>query len=1079
MTSAKRAVSMDDALTLLVSVSVIIYVYWSFLLIEDFYQKLQPVLMDRPRHKLRWLSRLLKAVTGLWLLWLPYTIIDYLGYHDRLGLLAYYPFYLFFAVMVIWIAAASFLRSHAGLVYTNALETKATVPVELKQKGALLKQILKENRYYEDPELSLVSLSEKLNLTTHELSRIINTAIKKSFSDFINEYRVREVIRKMQDPTYDHLTLFGIAYDSGFNSKTNFNRAFRQLTGKSAGEYKTGLKKDSPFYNNGLKPVNKPLTLRPETASVWSQQKSKHNFMFRNYLKIAWRNIIRNKTFSFINIFGLGLGTAASLLIFLWVQDELAVDAFHKNGANIYTVYEREFSDGKINGGLWTQGLLAGELKKKFPEIHYATGFDNQQNNSATFSSGEKNITIKGAAADTDFFKIFDYKLLEGNPGGVLRNPDEIIISRRMAESFFGTVSAAMNKTIRYNDSRDFRISAVYENVPAKSSDQFDYIVNWEFHLKDVGWLTNWVYRTPRTYLTLYPGSDPVKVEAKIKDFLSSYITEKKAGGYRLELGLQRFDKMYLYSSFKNGIPSEGRIEYVHLFSMIAVFILLIACINFMNLSTARSVKRAKEVGVRKTIGALRSSLVIQFISEALLFAFFAILAAIVLVIFVLPEFNTITGKQIVLSASQPSLWFALVSLMLVIGFVAGSYPALFLSSLNPVKVLKGSLKFSFGALFFRKGLVVFQFALSIILIIGTMVIAKQINFVQNQNLGFSRENLVYVPFQGDMAVHQYGVFKQELAGMPGIKGITRADQAPTGIHAHVYDTQWAGKDPNEKTIVIHTTVGYGYLKLMNLQLLQGTDFRGGFTNKDSLQDHAEKAGYIINETALKLTGYKDPIGMPLGVFGGMGKIIGVVKDFHFGSLHEPIRPLIILLTDDLSWGFAIIRTEPGKTREAIASIEKVYKKLEPKFPFTYSFAEADYQHLYDSEQIVGKLSSAFAFLAVFISCLGLLGLVMFTAEQRTKEIGVRKVLGASEITIFRMLSFDFIQLIGIAFAVASPIAWLIMNNWLLDYAYRTTISWWLFGGAGFVTLCIALITISFQAIRAAWANPVKSLRNE
>jgi ABC-type antimicrobial peptide transport system permease subunit len=799
--------------------------------------------------------------------------------------------------------------------------------------------------------------------------------------------------------------------------------------------------------------------------------------MFKNYCKTAIRNLLRNKVFSLINITGLSLGMAASLLIILWVQDEFSMNAFHKNSDNIYAVYEREFSDGKINGGLWTQGLLAGELKKVTPEIEFASGFDKR--NGGTFSTGDKIITLDGAAADTDFFKIFDYKLIQGNPKNILRNPDEIVVSRSMAESFFGTSAAAMNKTIRYNDRYDFRISGVYENISVKSSDQFDFILNWSFHLKDVGWLTQWIYRTPRTYLTLRPGTNPAKVEAKIKNFLSSFIAENKSGGYRLELGLQRFDEMYLYSNFKEGIPSGGRITYAHLFSIIAIFILLIACINFMNLSTARSVRRAKEVGVRKTIGALRSTLMLQFIGEAIFFTSLAVILSVALVMFVLPTFNSITGKLIVLPIAQLSFWFILLSMMLAMGIVAGSYPALFLSALNPIIVLKGVLKFKIGAILFRKSLVVFQFVLSIILIIGTLVISNQINFVQKQNLGFDRENLIYVPFQGDMAAHKYGVFKQELSGMPGIKAITRADQTPTTIHAHVYNTQWEGKDPNAKTVFIHTTVGYGFLKLMNLRIVQGNDFPETFKDIDSLEDYPEKAGFIINEKALRMTGYKNPIGKPLGLFGGMGKIIGVVKDFHFNSLHDPIQPLVILLTDNLSWGYAIIRTQPGKTPEAIASIKKVYNELEPKFPFNYSFADAEYQHLYESEQLVGKLSGVFAFLAIFISCLGILGLVMFTAEQRSREIGVRKVLGASELRIFRMLSSEFLQLVSIAFIIASPVAWLVMNNWLKDYAYRTTISFWLFAGAGLITVFIALITVSFEAVKAALANPVKSLRND
>jgi putative ABC transport system permease protein len=799
--------------------------------------------------------------------------------------------------------------------------------------------------------------------------------------------------------------------------------------------------------------------------------------MIKNFFLVTIRNMFRNKAFSTINILGLSLGMACSLLIILWVQDELNMDAFHKNKANIYAVYEREFTEGKVNGGLWTQGILANELKRTVPQIKYASGFDGEL--SATFGVGEKFITMKGAAADSDFFKIFDYKLLQGSASHILTAPDEIVISRKMAENFFGSATAAINKTIHYNNNKDFRVSAVYENLPKNSSDQFDYVLNWHFHLDDVGWLKEWIYRTPKTYVTLIPGTDPASVEAKIKGFLNSYIPQGKSGGYHLELGLQRFDETYLHSNFKNGVPNGGRIEYVHLFSLIAVFILLIASINFMNLSTARSVKRAKEVGIRKTIGAHRFWLIVQFIGEAIFFTFLAIIIAMLLVIWLLPEFNSITGKQIVLPVSQFSFWGMLTILLLVMGLGAGSYPALFLSSLNPVKVLKGSLKFSFSAVLFRKGLVIFQFALSIILIIGTMVIAKQINFVQTQNLGINKENLIYVPFQGDMAVHQYSVFKQELAGMPGIKAVTRADQEPTDIHAHAYDLQWAGKDPGEKTVVLHTTVGYGYLKFMQLQLLQGRDFSEGFKDNDSLENHAEKAGYIINESALKLTGYKNPIGKPLSIFGGRGEIIGVVKDFHFASFHDPIQPLVILLTDNLSWGYALVRTEPGKTREAMASIQKIYTQLEPKFPFTYSFADEEYQRLYKSEQIVGKLSTVFASLAIFISCMGLLGLAMFTAEQRTKEIGIRKVLGASEITIFQLLSKDFIQLVGISFIIASPIAWLVMNNWLKDYAYRTNIGLGLFAIAGVTTLLIALITISFQAIKAALANPIKSMRTE
>jgi putative ABC transport system permease protein len=790
--------------------------------------------------------------------------------------------------------------------------------------------------------------------------------------------------------------------------------------------------------------------------------------MFRSYLKVAVRNLSKNKVFSLINIVGLSLGMASSLLIFLWVKDELSMDNFHANESAIYNVYERVFSEGKVEAGNGTPGLLATELKRTIPEIKYASSFDGRQ--AGTFEVGAKIITLQGAAADSDFFKIFTYKLLQGTAASALAGPDKIAVSRKMAESFFGSAEAAMNQPIRFNNSLSFTISAVFENLPANSSDQFDFVENWKFHLESVNWLKEWIYRSPKTYVMLRPETDPVKLESKIKNFLSAYIQGKDGSGFHLELGLQPFDEMYLHATFKEGRQSGGRIEYVHLFSIVAVFILLIACINFMNLSTARSVKRAKEVGIRKTVGAHRFGLIIQFIGEALWLSFLALIIAVLFVLFMLPVFNGITGKQIELPLSQPSFWWAMITLILAMGLVSGSYPAFFLSSLKAVKVLKGTLKFSISALWFRKGLVILQFGLSIILIIGTLVVSKQINYVQTENLGFDRENLIYVPLQGGLT-NKYPVFKQEILEMPGIKAVTRTDQEPTETGAHAYDMEWSGKNPSTKTVVIHTTVGYGFLKTLNLKLLQGRDFSRDFAT--------DTAAYIINETALKLIGYKNPIGQPLSIFKSRWKIIGVVKDFHFKSLHDPIEPLLINLNENINWGYALVRTEPGRTKEAIAGLEKVCKQLEPKFPFSYSFSDDQYQRLYRSEQIVGRLSTGFAGLAIFISCLGLLGLAMFTAEQRTKEIGIRKVLGATEANIFQLLSADFLRLVAISFIVASPIAWLLMNAWLEDYAYRTNISWWIFIVAGFLTLTVALITVSFQAIKAAIANPVKSLRTE
>jgi len=794
--------------------------------------------------------------------------------------------------------------------------------------------------------------------------------------------------------------------------------------------------------------------------------------MFRNCFTVAIRNLWRNKTFSFINVLGLSLGMACSLLIFLWVQDERNVDRSIPGATETYTVYENLVSDGKADPGYWTPGVLATELRRTIPEIKYASGFWNRESETSVFEAGEKNIPFPGTCyADSDFFKIFNYSLLQGTAASALTGRDDIAISRKMAENFFGSAEAAFGKTLRHNNSKDFRVSAIFENLPANASQKFEYVLNWKFLMESVGWLKDWIYRSPNTFIRLQPNADPVKVEAKIKDFLAPYLNSSKVGaGYQTALGLQPFDEMYLHSVFKNGRPAGGRIEYVRLFSMVAVFILLIACINFMNLATARSVKRAKEVGIRKTVGALRLWLILQFVGEAILLTALAVILAVIIAAFLLPWFNQLTNKQIIIPFSSSIFWAGIFGFMLLTGFIAGSYPALFLSSLNPVKVLKGSLRFSPGSLLFRRGLVVFQFVLSIVLITATIVVSKQVDYMQTKDLGFDKENLIYMPFQGDL-LSKYEVYKQQLSGMPGIQSVTRSTQAPSHIGAHVYDIDWEGKNPNNRVFAMHNGIGYGYVKMMGLKILQGRDFSQDFPT--------DTAGYILNEMAVKMTGYKDPIGKRFTFFQQRGRIIGVVKDFHLRSLHDPMEPLILYLGETTDWGNILVKTEPGKTKEAISSMETVFKGMEPKFPFRYFFADEEYQKLYNNERTISKLSDSFSFLAIFISCLGLLGLTMFTAEQRTKEIGVRKVIGASVQDIVLMLSKDIVGLVLVASAIATPLAWLAMNSWLENYAYRIPINIWIFVAAAVLAVLVALGTISYQAVKAAMANPVKSLRTE
>jgi putative ABC transport system permease protein len=791
--------------------------------------------------------------------------------------------------------------------------------------------------------------------------------------------------------------------------------------------------------------------------------------MIKNYFKIAWRVLVRNKAFSLINIMGLALGLACSLLIFLWVQDERNVDAFHSNGKYLFQVYERQYYDGKVEASYPTQGLLAQELKKVIPEIEYASGYEHAAAPGAqsTFEAGKKIIKMNGAFAGEDFFKMFSYHLLQGNTQTVLTTKEGIAISRKMAENFFGSAQNTIGKIIRYENKEDLLVTAVFENAPANSSQQFDFVRSWVAYIKENGWVHNWGNASPDTYVQLRKDADPLKVEAKIKDFI--YLYQQKDPSFIMELGLQSYSDKYLHNVFKDGKIDGGRIGYVRLFTIVAIFVLLIACINFMNLATARSIQRAKEVGVRKVIGAMRSVLIKQFIGEAILLTLLSAVLALGIAICLFPAFNSLTGKQLHLPVTNLKFWIGLLALVTVTGIVAGSYPALFLSSLKPVKVLKTGLKFSWGAMFFRKALVIFQFALSVILIVGMIVIYQQVQYIQTKNLGYDRENLMYLPIEGDLSKN-YELFKQRALQMPGVVNVSKMRNSPTVIEHHTSSISWPGKTPNLTVSFADVPVGYDFVKTMDLKLKGGRDFS---------PEYADSTNFLINETALKKIGNTDPIGKPIIWGNRPGKIIGVVKDFHFGSMHQPIEPFIARLDEKWSYGNILVRIQRGKTKEALTGLEGLSKELNPKFPFSYSFSDDAYAYLYKSEQIVSKLSNYFALLAIFISCLGLFGLAAFSASQRTKEIGVRKVLGASVSNIISLLINGFLKPVVIAIIIAIPVSQYFMQHWLNGFAYKIHLEWWVFAIAGLIAIIIALMTVSYQAIRAALTNPVKNLRTE
>lgn len=793
--------------------------------------------------------------------------------------------------------------------------------------------------------------------------------------------------------------------------------------------------------------------------------------MFSNYIKIAWRNLIRNKSFSVINILGLTIGLACSLLILLWVQDERSVDNFHANGDRLYMIYETQFIDGRKDGGYYTPGILANELKRVVPEIEYATNISwvASETDRMTFEAENKIMKFNGCYSDSDYFKMMSYPLLKGNVQTSLNSPVSLAISETMAKAFFGSAETAFGKTMKFENDKNLQVTAIFADLPQNVSTKFDWMLNWPTFLDINTWAKDWGNNGPNTLVMLRKDADPKKVEAKIKKFLAPY-NKQFSKSFRIELGMQRYGDYYLNNIFKDGEIAGGRSEYVRLFSIVAIFILVIACINFMNLTTARSAKRSKEIGVRKVAGAVRGALVRQFLSEAMMITALSVGLALMLLVMVLPYFNQLTGKQIALPLSNNIFWISLVVLTLVTGLVAGSYPAIFLSSFKPITVLKGTLKFSNNSVLFRKVLVVSQFVISFVLISGTILVTRQVNYIQKMKLGYDRENLLVIPIEGEMRP-KYQLFKEQALKEKGVKYISRMGETPTNVGSTTGGIDWEGKDHNTTPMFRNTPVGYDYVKTMNLQLVAGRDISKDFAS--------DSFGYLVNESAVKIMGYKDPIGKPLTQWGNKGTIVGVLKDYHFSSAYSSIMPLVLKNGEKEWWGNIVVRTEAGKTKEALAGLESVWKKINPKFPFTYSFADEEYNKLYRSEQTVSSLSAWFAFLGIFVSCLGLLGLAMFTVEQRTREIGIRKVLGAGAASLLSLISKQFILLVVIALLIASPLAWWAMNNWLQSFAYGVGIEWWIFVLAGAGMIVVALITVTFQSIRAVFMNPAKSLRTE
>lgn len=785
--------------------------------------------------------------------------------------------------------------------------------------------------------------------------------------------------------------------------------------------------------------------------------------MFKNHFNIAWRSLLKDKQFTLLNVLGLSAGLACSLLIFLWVNDELSFDRFFANDGRLYRLMERRNYSGKIIHSEESSGRLSETIKQSLPEVEYAAAIAPAywfpQN---TLSVNDKNIKANGQYAEKDYFNIFSFHLLEGDKNSVLATPVSIVLSDELATKLFGTTGNIIGKPVRFDHDTTFYVSGIFKKIPANSSQQFDFVLSFDYFKTVKDWVKHWNGLGPKNFVLLKQGTDINSFNKK-----AEHIITANTGDTTRKVFATKFSDGYLYGSYGDTVRAGERIQYVNLFTALAVFILLIACINFMNLSTAKANRRLKEIGVKKVVGASRSQLIGQFLTESLLLTVFAMVIAIAITSVLLPEFNQLTGKTIHFHFTG-QMAAAVTGIALITGFFAGSYPALYISGFNPLAILKGKLNTSTAELLSRKGLVVFQFTLSTILIVAVTVIYRQVQFIRNANLGYNKENIVRFTAEGNIQ-HNQDAF---LADIRQITGVVDAGYTFHNIVGRKYSDnsmEWPGKDPNRDVYFEVFGVSRHFIETMGMQIKAGRTFSRDF-GMDSLN-------IIINEAAVKEMNLKDPVGATIRFHGADRQIIGVVSDFHFESMHESIKPAFMHLQK--GEGTIVARVNQKDQQRTLTAIENLYKKYNPGFPFTFNFLDEAYQKQYETETRTATLSGYFAGLAIVISCLGLFGLAAFTAQKRQKEIGIRKVLGASSASISAMLSKDFLKLIGIALLIAFPVAWWIMHNWLQSYTYRISITSMTFLMAGTLVLIITLIAIGFQTIKAAIANPVKSLRTE
>lgn len=784
--------------------------------------------------------------------------------------------------------------------------------------------------------------------------------------------------------------------------------------------------------------------------------------MLRHTLLISFRNFKRYKSSFFINLIGLSSGLACSLLIYLWVADELSMNKFHEHESRIFQAMEHQQYAGEIMTTSSTPGLLGETLMEEIPEIEFGatTSWIGKQ----TLSIEDHSIKADGFHVAEHYFEIFSYTLLQGDPAQVLKDKNSMVISESLAISLFGAADDVMGKEVEYEHRKSFIVSGVFEDIPGNSSSRFDYAISFEQFKDENEWVLSWGNNGPPTYVLLREGSNYKEVSEKITSFIADRDEDSN-----VTLFLTPYADRYLHGNYTNGVQDGGRIEYVRLFSAIAIFILIIACINFMNLSTARASRRAKEVGIKKAIGAQKASLIWQYLGESTLITLLSLVISLLIVALFLPEFNEITDKKLALNFT-PNLLLTILGITIFTGLISGSYPALYLSNFRSIIVLKGEVRGSLGELWARRGLVVFQFALSVILIVSVLVVYKQIEFVQNKNLGYKNDNLIMFSLEGKAETNTE-TFLNEIRRIPGVNSVSSVGHGLIGQNSNTSGLEWQGKNPDDRILFENVRANYGLIETLGIEMHMGRSF--------SREYSTDTSKIIVNEAALRVMNLENPIGEHIKLWDEYDlEIIGIIKDFHFQSLHNEVKPMFLVLNPDNTWN-VVIRLEGGREKETIERLDTFYKDFNPGFTFDFHFMDEKYAKQYAAEQRVASLSRYFAGIAILISCLGLFGLAAFTTERRLKEIGIRKILGSSDFQIVRLLSNDFSKMVLVAILIALPCSYYLVSSWMEKFAYRIDLEWWFFVGAGALALLVVWFTVGLQTIKAARINPAQCLRDE